>query len=57
MIRTERPGAACILSRIANAALGLLPAALSTRVGAQTQRPLAIVALAVMILMRLLPPY
>jgi cobalt-zinc-cadmium resistance protein CzcA len=42
------------------AALGLLPAALSTRIGAQTQRPLAIVviggALAVMILTRLLLP-
>ncbi len=41
-------------------ALGLLPAALSTRIGAQTQRPLAIVviggALAIMILTRVLQP-
>jgi len=42
------------------AALGLLPAALSSRIGAQTQRPLAIVviggALAIMLLTRLLLP-
>jgi cobalt-zinc-cadmium resistance protein CzcA len=42
------------------AALGLLPAAVSTRIGAQTQRPLAIVviggALAIMLLTRLLLP-
>jgi heavy metal efflux system protein len=42
------------------AALGLLPAALSTRIGAQTQRPLAIVviggALAIMVLTRLVLP-
>lgn len=41
-------------------ALGLLPAALSTRIGAQTQRPLAIVviggALAIMVVTRLLQP-
>jgi cobalt-zinc-cadmium resistance protein CzcA len=41
-------------------ALGLLPAALSTRIGAQTQRPLAIVviggALAIMLLTRVLQP-
>ena len=41
-------------------ALGLLPAAVSTRIGAQTQRPLAIVviggALAIMVLTRLLQP-
>jgi len=41
-------------------AFGLLPAALSTRIGAQTQRPLAIVviggALAIMLLTRLLQP-
>ncbi|MGH7934137.1 MAG: efflux RND transporter permease subunit [Candidatus Binataceae bacterium] len=41
-------------------ALGLLPAALSTRIGAQTQQPLAIVviggALAIMVLTRLLQP-
>lgn len=41
-------------------ALGLLPAALSTRIGAQTQRPLAIVviggAIAIMILTRVLQP-
>ncbi|MGD0075391.1 MAG: CusA/CzcA family heavy metal efflux RND transporter [Candidatus Binataceae bacterium] len=41
-------------------ALGLLPAAISTRIGAQTQRPLAIVviggALAIMVLTRLLQP-
>ena len=41
-------------------ALGLLPAALSTRIGAQTQQPLAIVviggALAIMILTRILQP-
>jgi len=41
-------------------ALGLLPAALSTRIGAQTQRPLAIVviggALAIMVLTRMLQP-
>ena len=41
-------------------ALGLLPAALSTRIGAQTQRPLAIVviggALAMMMLTRVLQP-
>ena len=41
-------------------ALGLLPAALSTRIGAQTQRPLAIVviggALSIMILTRILQP-
>jgi heavy metal efflux system protein len=41
-------------------ALGLLPAALSTRIGAQTQRPLAIVviggALAIMLVTRLLQP-
>ncbi len=41
-------------------ALGLLPAALSTRIGAQTQRPLAIVviggALAIMVLTRVLQP-
>ena len=41
-------------------ALGLLPAALSTRIGAQTQRPLAIVviggALAIMLMTRLLQP-
>ena len=41
-------------------ALGLLPAALSTRIGAQTQRPLAIVviggALAIMMLTRMLQP-
>jgi cobalt-zinc-cadmium resistance protein CzcA len=40
--------------------VGLLPAALSTRIGAQTQRPLAVVviggALAIMILTRLLQP-
>ena len=41
-------------------ALGLLPAALSTRIGAQTQRPLAIVviggALGIMMLTRVLQP-
>src|SRR5215831_14343882 len=41
-------------------ALGLLPAAISTRIGAQTQRPLAIVviggALAIALLTRLLQP-
>ncbi|HKV55932.1 MAG TPA: efflux RND transporter permease subunit, partial [Candidatus Binataceae bacterium] len=41
-------------------ALGLLPAALSTRIGAQTQRPLAIVviggALAILVLTRVLQP-
>ncbi len=41
-------------------AFGLLPAALSTRIGAQTQRPLAIVviggALAILLLTRLLQP-
>ena len=41
-------------------ALGLLPAALSTRIGAQTQRPLAIVviggALAILLVTRLLQP-
>jgi cobalt-zinc-cadmium resistance protein CzcA len=41
-------------------ALGLLPAALSTRIGAQTQRPLAIVviggALTIMLVTRLLQP-
>jgi cobalt-zinc-cadmium resistance protein CzcA len=41
-------------------ALGLLPAAISTRIGAQTQRPLAIVviggALAIMVLTRMLQP-
>jgi cobalt-zinc-cadmium resistance protein CzcA len=41
-------------------ALGLLPAAVSTRVGAQTQRPLAIVviggALSIMLLTRVLQP-
>jgi cobalt-zinc-cadmium resistance protein CzcA len=41
-------------------ALGLLPAALSTRIGAQTQRPLAIVviggALSIMLLTRVLQP-
>jgi cobalt-zinc-cadmium resistance protein CzcA len=41
-------------------ALGLLPAALSTRIGAQTQRPLAIVviggALAIMLVTRMLQP-
>ncbi|MBF6560865.1 MAG: efflux RND transporter permease subunit [Candidatus Binataceae bacterium] len=41
-------------------ALGLLPAAFSTRIGAQTQRPLAIVviggALAIMLVTRLLQP-
>jgi cobalt-zinc-cadmium resistance protein CzcA len=41
-------------------ALGLLPAAISTRIGAQTQQPLAIVviggALAIMILTRVLQP-
>ena len=41
-------------------ALGLLPAAISTRIGAQTQRPLAIVviggALAIMLLTRVLQP-
>ncbi|MBF6571407.1 MAG: efflux RND transporter permease subunit [Candidatus Binataceae bacterium] len=41
-------------------ALGLLPAAISTRIGAQTQRPLAIVviggALAILLLTRLLQP-
>ena len=41
-------------------AIGLLPAAISTKVGAQTQRPLAIVviggALAIMILTRVLQP-
>jgi cobalt-zinc-cadmium resistance protein CzcA len=41
-------------------ALGLLPAALSTRIGAQTQRPLAIVviggALAILLLTRILQP-
>jgi len=41
-------------------ALGLLPAAISTRIGAQTQRPLAIVviggALAIILLTRLLQP-
>ena len=39
---------------------GLLPAALSTRIGAQTQRPLAIVviggALAILLLTRVLQP-
>jgi heavy metal efflux system protein len=42
------------------AAIGLLPAALSTRIGAQTQKPLAIVviggAVALMILTRILQP-
>src|ERR1700752_2493487 len=42
------------------AALGLLPAAVSTRIGAQTQQPLAIVviggALAIMVLTRILQP-
>ncbi len=37
-------------------AFGLLPAALSTRIGAQTQQPLAIVVLAIMILTRILQP-
>jgi heavy metal efflux system protein len=41
-------------------ALGLLPAAVSTRIGAQTQQPLAIVviggALAIMVLTRILQP-
>jgi len=41
-------------------ALGFLPAALSTRIGAQTQRPLAVVviggALAIALLTRLLQP-
>ena len=41
-------------------ALGLLPAALSTRIGAQTQRPLAIVviggALAILLLTRIFQP-
>lgn len=41
-------------------AFGLLPAAMSTRIGAQTQQPLAIVviggALAIMILTRILQP-
>jgi cobalt-zinc-cadmium resistance protein CzcA len=41
-------------------ALGLLPAALSTRIGAQTQRPLAIVviggALSILVLTRMLQP-
>jgi heavy metal efflux system protein len=41
-------------------AFGLLPAALSTRIGAQTQRPLAIVviggALAILLLTRILQP-
>jgi heavy metal efflux system protein len=41
-------------------ALGLLPAAISTRIGAQTQQPLAIVviggALAIMVLTRILQP-
>jgi cobalt-zinc-cadmium resistance protein CzcA len=40
-------------------ALGLLPAALSTRIGAQTQRPLAIVVIGgalIMILTRVLQP-
>jgi cobalt-zinc-cadmium resistance protein CzcA len=41
-------------------ALGLLPAAISTRIGAQTQQPLAIVviggALAIMLLTRVLQP-
>jgi cobalt-zinc-cadmium resistance protein CzcA len=41
-------------------AIGLLPAALSTRIGAQTQRPLAIVviggALAIMFVTRILQP-
>jgi heavy metal efflux system protein len=41
-------------------ALGLLPAAVSTRIGAQTQRPLAIVviggALAIMLVTRILQP-
>jgi cobalt-zinc-cadmium resistance protein CzcA len=41
-------------------ALGLLPAAISTRIGAQTQQPLAIVviggALAIMLLTRILQP-
>lgn len=40
--------------------VGLLPAALSTRIGAQTQRPLAIVviggAVAIMLLTRVLQP-
>jgi cobalt-zinc-cadmium resistance protein CzcA len=42
------------------AAFGLLPAALSTRIGAQTQKPLAIVviggALALMVLTRIMQP-
>ena len=41
-------------------AFGLLPAALSTKIGAQTQKPLAIVviggALAIMIVTRVLQP-
>jgi cobalt-zinc-cadmium resistance protein CzcA len=41
-------------------AFGLLPAAISTRIGAQTQRPLAIVviggALAIMVVTRVLQP-
>jgi cobalt-zinc-cadmium resistance protein CzcA len=41
-------------------ALGFLPAALSTRIGAQTQRPLAVVviggALAIALLSRVLQP-
>ena len=45
---------------LSEANFGLLPAALSTRIGAQTQQPLAIVviggALAIMILTRILQP-
>ncbi|HEY6395678.1 MAG TPA: efflux RND transporter permease subunit, partial [Candidatus Binataceae bacterium] len=56
---SDRRFRAVIMTALVDA-IGLLPAALSTRIGAQTQRPLAIVviggALSIMLLTRVLQP-
>jgi cobalt-zinc-cadmium resistance protein CzcA len=59
ILGSDRRFRAVIMTAMVDA-IGLLPAALSTRIGAQTQRPLAIVviggALAIMLLTRVLQP-
>jgi len=59
VLGSDRRFRAVIMTAMVDA-IGLLPAALSTRIGAQTQRPLAIVviggALAIMLLTRVLQP-
>ena len=46
-----------VLMTMLTAIFGLLPAALSTRIGAQTQRPLAIVVIGGMVMAILLTRY